>query len=37
MSRWIGGARHGIEALEERAFLLTIAWPGRHGASIDNV
>src|SRR5512144_3145194 len=25
------GTRHGIEALEESAFLLTIAWPARHG------
>jgi len=24
------GARHDIEALEESAFLLTIAWPGRN-------
>jgi quercetin dioxygenase-like cupin family protein len=23
------GAPHAIEALEESAFLLTIAWPGR--------
>lgn len=27
--------RHGVEALEERAFLLAIAWPGMHGATGD--
>lgn len=24
------GRRHDVEALEDSAFLLTIAWPGRH-------
>jgi quercetin dioxygenase-like cupin family protein len=24
------GIPHDVEALEESAFLLTIAWPGRH-------
>lgn len=28
---------HDIEALEESAFLLTIAWPGRTAAQIGNV
>ena len=31
------GMRHGIEALEDSAFLLTIAWPGGHEASSDKV
>jgi quercetin dioxygenase-like cupin family protein len=28
------GAPHGIEALQESAFLLTIAWPGRNDEPI---
>jgi len=31
------GSSHNIEALEESAFLLTIAWPGRTAAHIGNV
>jgi quercetin dioxygenase-like cupin family protein len=31
------GSPHDIEALEESAFLLTIAWPGRTAAQIGNV
>jgi quercetin dioxygenase-like cupin family protein len=31
------GTPHDIEALEESAFLLTIAWPGGQGANIGNV
>ena len=31
------GSSHDIEALEESAFLLTIAWPGRTAAQIGNV
>jgi quercetin dioxygenase-like cupin family protein len=31
------GASHDIEALEESAFLLTIAWPGRHEAHTGKV
>jgi quercetin dioxygenase-like cupin family protein len=30
------GAPHDIEALEESAFLLTIAWPGRHDAAVNS-
>jgi hypothetical protein len=29
-------ASHDLEALEERAVLLTIAWPGGRHESIDN-
>ena len=31
------GTAHDIEALEESAFLLTIAWPGRNAAHTGNV
>jgi len=29
------GLRHDVEALEESAFLLSIAWPGRRSANDD--
>jgi quercetin dioxygenase-like cupin family protein len=29
------GLRHDVEALEESAFLLSIAWPGRRSANED--
>jgi quercetin dioxygenase-like cupin family protein len=31
------GTPHDIEALEESAFLLTIAWPGRTAANVGHV
>ena len=31
------GSAHDIEALEESAFLLTIAWPGRTATQMGNM